>query len=86
MTSEKTKPRRRRRQDERRAIGRWIREQRRERGWEQEALAKAWKVSQPTLSRIEAGGGPVILDRLSDLAAIFGLTMVEVVRGIYGDD
>ncbi len=59
------------------AIGTRIRTLREERGWTQGDLAKTLGTDQKHVSRLELGQINVVLDELGDLAAAFGMPMVD---------
>ena len=55
------------------AVGRWIAEHRRARGWSQRAFARACGINQSTISRLEAGKMPSItLMRLAGILRVLG--------------
>jgi transcriptional regulator with XRE-family HTH domain len=59
-------------------IGQKIRLLRRERGWSQEDVAKRLNISIPAFSKIETGITDVNLSRIAQLAALFKLSVVDL--------
>lgn len=64
----------------RRRVGRLLKKRREESGLCQEDLAKAWKVSRPTICNIEAGRS-LSYTRLLRVADFLELTTDELLRG-----
>lgn len=56
-----------------RAVGEALAEVRKERGWNQAALAELCGISPTTLCRLESGVGPLDMDRLSAVCAVVGV-------------
>lgn len=60
------------------ALGKKIRLLRHQHGWSQEDVAKRLDISIPAFSKIETGITDVNISRLQQIAALFNLTVVEL--------
>lgn len=59
-------------------IGKKIRLLRHQQGWSQEDVAKKLDISIPAFSKIETGITDVNLSRIEQIAALFGLSVVDL--------
>lgn len=66
------------------ATGAWIREQRERRGMTQGELAAHLKLGQPMISRIEAGRGPIDLERWVAVCDLLGRSPVAALAEVLG--
>lgn len=61
------------------AIGKKIRLLRYEKGWRQEDVAAALKISVPALSKIESGITDLNLSRADQIAELFGISLAQLI-------
>ena len=66
------------------SAGAWIREQRERRGMTQAELAHQLDLGQPMMSRIEAGRGPIDLERWIAVCGLFGRSPVAALAEVLG--
>jgi transcriptional regulator with XRE-family HTH domain len=67
-------------------IGRRLKQAREARGLEQEDVARLIGKSRPTISRIEHGTQTLLLPVLQDLAAVVGLSLVDLLQVATSED
>ena len=61
-------------------LGQNIRLLRRQNGWSQEDVARQLAISIPAFSKIETGITDINLSRLEQISALFGLSVVQLLR------
>lgn len=59
-------------------LGRTIRLLRHQQGWSQEEVARRLDISIPAYSKIETGITDINLSRLEQIAAVFGISVVQL--------
>lgn len=66
--------------------GKRIRAHRHQRGWSQELLARKLNITVAGVSKIETGATDINLSRLEQIASVFGLAIVELIKEEGKDD
>jgi transcriptional regulator with XRE-family HTH domain len=61
-------------------VGKNIRKLRLRQGWNQQYVANRLNISIPAFSKIETGYTDINLSRLSELANVFGVGILEIIR------
>ncbi|MEI2613610.1 MAG: helix-turn-helix transcriptional regulator [Methylotenera sp.] len=77
-----TESERRTRTEDKKAVGQWIRESRKARDWNQEALGKKVGVTQAMISGLESGKYSLPYEKLVELCAIFGVSTTDAAAAI----